>query len=94
MDEARQTGDPAFLAHAESVVARARAYAARDRRANRIEDLPDDGADVREGDVLIEAAERLELSERDSLFVLDLLEKPPAPNARLRAAMAATPKGA
>jgi uncharacterized protein (DUF1778 family) len=35
---------------------------------------------------VIERAERLELSERDSLKVLDLLENPPAPNARLRAA--------
>ena len=36
--------------------------------------------------MVIEWAERLALSERDSLKVLDLLENPPAPNARLRAA--------
>jgi uncharacterized protein (DUF1778 family) len=34
---------------------------------------------------VIEEAERLELSERDSLRVLALLEKPPKPNARLLA---------
>ncbi len=39
-----------------------------------------------------EAAEHVTLSERDSLVVLDLLENPPAPNARLRAAIAAMPK--
>jgi len=35
---------------------------------------------------VVERAERLALSERDSLRVLDALEKPPKPNARLRAA--------
>ncbi len=34
----------------------------------------------------IEAADRLKLSERDSLLVLDLLENPPPANNRLRAA--------
>jgi uncharacterized protein (DUF1778 family) len=34
----------------------------------------------------IEQSERLALSERDSLKVLELLENPPPPNARLRAA--------
>jgi uncharacterized protein (DUF1778 family) len=32
------------------------------------------------------------LSERDSLLLLNLLENPPAPNAKLRAAIAAMPK--
>lgn len=32
---------------------------------------------------IIEEAERLELSERDSLRVLELLENPPKPNAKL-----------
>jgi len=32
---------------------------------------------------VIEEAERLELSERDSLRVLELLENPPKPNAKL-----------
>jgi uncharacterized protein (DUF1778 family) len=35
---------------------------------------------------VIERTERLALSERDSLRVLDALENPPKPNARLRAA--------
>ena len=35
---------------------------------------------------VIEEAERLELSERDSLRVLELLENPPKPNAKLLAA--------
>ena len=34
-------------------------------------------------DVVIDRAERVVLSERDSLRVLDLLEQPLAPNARL-----------
>lgn len=48
MDEARRAGDPAFIAEAETGVAHARAYAARDRRAYRINDLPDDLADLLE----------------------------------------------
>jgi uncharacterized protein (DUF1778 family) len=47
---------------------------------------------LREARSVIEEAERIVLSERDSLMVLDLLENPPAPNARLRAAIAAMPK--
>jgi uncharacterized protein (DUF1778 family) len=47
---------------------------------------------LREAKTVIEEAERIVLSERDSLMVLDLLENPPAPNARLRAAIAAMPK--
>jgi uncharacterized protein (DUF1778 family) len=35
---------------------------------------------------VIEEAEQIKLSERDSLRVLDILENPPAPNARLLAA--------
>ena len=40
---------------------------------------------------VIERAERVELSERDSLRVLELLENPPAPNERLQAAARAMP---
>ncbi len=40
---------------------------------------------------VIERAERVELSERDSLRVLELLENPPVPNERLRAAARAMP---
>jgi len=39
----------------------------------------------------IDESERLQLSERDSLTVLDLLEHPPKPNARLLAAARALP---
>ena len=41
---------------------------------------------------VIEEAERVQLSERDSLRVLELLENPPAPNAKLLAAARALPK--
>ena len=41
---------------------------------------------------VIEEADHVRLSERDSLRVLDLLEHPPAPNRRLRAAARALPK--
>ena len=40
---------------------------------------------------VIDQAERLRLSERDSLLALDLLENPPAPNAKLMAAAKALP---
>lgn len=43
---------------------------------------------LREAESVIEEAERITLSERDSLTVLKLLEKPPPPNARLRKAFA------
>jgi uncharacterized protein (DUF1778 family) len=49
---------------------------------------------LREAKTVIEEAERVHLSERDSLLVLNLLENPPAPNAKLRAAIAAMPKPA
>lgn len=41
---------------------------------------------------VIEEAERLELSERDSLRILALLENPPKPNAKLLAAAKSRPK--
>lgn len=41
---------------------------------------------------VIEEADHLQLSERDSLRVLELLENPPSPNARLVAAARALPK--
>jgi uncharacterized protein (DUF1778 family) len=47
---------------------------------------------MREAKAVIEDSERVVLSERDSLLVLELLENPPAPNARLRAAIAQMPK--
>lgn len=47
---------------------------------------------LREARAVIEEAERVVLTERDSLRVLHLLEHPPAPNAKLRKAIAALPK--
>jgi uncharacterized protein (DUF1778 family) len=47
---------------------------------------------LREAKTVIEDAERLVLSERDSLLVLKLLEHPPGANHRLRAAISAMPK--
>ena len=41
---------------------------------------------------VIEEAEHVPLSERDRLRVMDLLENPPRPNAKLRAAGKALPK--
>jgi uncharacterized protein (DUF1778 family) len=41
---------------------------------------------------VIQEAEHLELSERDSLRVLALLERPPKPNAKLLAAAKSLPK--
>ena len=39
----------------------------------------------------VDQAQGVKLSERDSLRVLDLLENPPAPNARIMAAAPALP---
>ena len=47
---------------------------------------------LREAKAVIEQAERVVLSERDSLLVLALLDNPPAANVKLRAAIAAMPK--
>ncbi|MBS0641618.1 MAG: DUF1778 domain-containing protein [Proteobacteria bacterium] len=49
---------------------------------------------LREAEAIIEAADRVTLSERDSLRVLELLENPPPANAKLRAAARAMPKPA
>ena len=46
---------------------------------------------LREADAVIEAANVFKASERDYLRVLALLENPPKPNAKLRAAIAALP---
>jgi uncharacterized protein (DUF1778 family) len=43
---------------------------------------------------VIQRSEQLVLSERDSLRVLDALENPPKPNARLRSAARKLPKRA
>lgn len=47
---------------------------------------------LREAKMVIEEAERVALSKRDSLRVLDMLENPPTANAKLRRAVAALPK--
>ena len=46
-------------------------------------------ATLRETAAIIDAADHLKVSEPDRPRVLDLLEHPPAPNAKLRAAAAA-----
>ena len=46
---------------------------------------------LREAEAVIGKADQVALSVRDSLLVLDLLENPPAPNARLQAAADALP---
>jgi uncharacterized protein (DUF1778 family) len=47
---------------------------------------------LREAEAVIQEAEHLKLSERDSLRVLNLLENPPAPNAKLLTAAKALPQ--
>ena len=47
---------------------------------------------LRSAKAVIEEAERIRLSERDSLRVLALLENPPKPNPKLRAAARALAK--
>lgn len=47
---------------------------------------------LRAARAVIAEAERVRLSERDSLRVLDLLENPPAPNARMLAAARSLPR--
>ena len=49
---------------------------------------------LREAQAVIEESERIVLSERDSRLVMALLENPPPPNAKLRAAIAGLPKPA
>lgn len=46
---------------------------------------------LREAEAIIAADEVVRLSARDHARVLDLLDNPPKPNARLRAAIAALP---
>ena len=47
---------------------------------------------IRAAKGVIEGAEQVQLSQRDSLRVLDLLENPPGPNARLLAAARKLPR--
>jgi uncharacterized protein (DUF1778 family) len=48
-------------------------------------------AALREAEAVIEAAERIKVSERDYRRILELLENPLKPNAKLKAAIAALP---
>jgi uncharacterized protein (DUF1778 family) len=47
---------------------------------------------LREAEAVIEQAETIKVSERDFLRILELLENPPAPNEKLRAAARSLPK--
>jgi uncharacterized protein (DUF1778 family) len=47
---------------------------------------------LRAAKAVIQEANHVELSERDSLRVLDLLENPPTPNAKLLTSARALPK--
>jgi uncharacterized protein (DUF1778 family) len=49
---------------------------------------------LRAARAVIEEANQVKLSARDSARVLELLERPPKPNARLRAAARALPRRA
>lgn len=48
-------------------------------------------AALHEADTVITEAEAVQVSERDFTRILELLDNPPAPNARLKAAIAALP---
>lgn len=48
-------------------------------------------AALREADAVIAEAERITLSERDFKTIIDLIENPPEPNAKLRSALASMP---
>jgi uncharacterized protein (DUF1778 family) len=47
---------------------------------------------LREAQSVIEEHERVKLTQRDSSLVMELLENPPAPNAKLRKAARAMPE--
>jgi uncharacterized protein (DUF1778 family) len=47
---------------------------------------------LREADAVIERAETVRVSDRDFTRILELLEHPPAPNAKLKAAIKALPE--
>jgi uncharacterized protein (DUF1778 family) len=49
-------------------------------------------AALREAQSVIEEHERVKLTQRDSRLVMELLENPPAPNAKLRKAAEAMPE--
>ncbi|GLR45983.1 hypothetical protein GCM10007880_65010 [Mesorhizobium amorphae] len=47
---------------------------------------------LREAEAVIKNAEKIEVSERDFLRILELLDTPTPPNEKLRAAIAALPR--
>jgi uncharacterized protein (DUF1778 family) len=49
------------------------------------------GTVLREADAVIERAETTQVSDRDFTRILELLEQPPTPNAKLKAAIDALP---
>lgn len=49
------------------------------------------GTALREADTIIEQAESVRMSTRDFTRILELLDNPPAPNAKLKAAIASLP---
>lgn len=46
---------------------------------------------LREAEAVIQEAELIRVSQRDFTRIIELLENPPAPNAKLKAAIAALP---
>ena len=46
---------------------------------------------LREADAVITQSEHIELTEQEFLQIIEMLENPPVPNARLKAAIAALP---
>ncbi|WP_274631297.1 DUF1778 domain-containing protein [Arvimicrobium flavum] len=49
-------------------------------------------AALREADAVIKQAETIQVSERDFTRIMELLDNPPPPNEKLRAAIAALPR--
>ncbi len=49
-------------------------------------------AALREAEAVIKQAETIQVSERDFTRIMELLDNPPAPNDKLRAAIAALPR--
>jgi len=49
------------------------------------------GSALREADEVIEQAESIRVSTRDFTHILELIENPPAPNAKLKAAISSLP---
>lgn len=70
----------------KAIIARAAALSNKDMTAFILDKV------IPEAAAVIEAAEIVKVSKRDFARILQLLEHPPRPNAKLRAAIAALPK--